>query len=208
MPRSPEPARRQILDAALRLFAVRGVAGVSLREIRIAAKQRNAGALHYHFGSKDGLLRALLERELPPLVARRRVLLAEAKMSPPGDMRSVAAVFVLPFAELATGSARDRSIILLLSRLHDDVSLSLDRIMDLVGDTAIGDAIGLLRSRTIHIPEDIMSERLTVANSIFLHAAATRARGGRRERRLTDALFSANLVDMFHGALIAPVGET
>ena len=55
-----------------------GIAGVSLREIRLAAKQGNAGALHYHFGTKDGLLRALLERELPLLVDRRRVLLAAA----------------------------------------------------------------------------------------------------------------------------------
>jgi AcrR family transcriptional regulator len=72
MPRSSEPARRQLLDTALRLFAAQGIAAVSLREIRLAAKQRNAGALHYHFGSKEGLLRALLDRELPPLVAARR----------------------------------------------------------------------------------------------------------------------------------------
>ena len=206
MPRSPEPARRQILDAALKLFAQRGIAGVSMREILVAAKQRNAGALQYHFGSKEGLLRALLERELPPLVARRRALLAAAALSSPDDLRAIAAIFVLPFAELATGGPGARALVLLLSRLHDDVSLSLDRIMDLVGDTALGDAVALLRSHTSDIPESVMSERLTVANSIFLHAAATRARGGRRERRLDDAAFTANLVDMFHGALTAPVG--
>jgi AcrR family transcriptional regulator len=109
VPRSSEPARRQLLDTALRLFAAQGIAAVSLREIRIAAKQRNAGALHYHFGSKEGLLRALLERELPPLVARRRALLAEAAALPAGDLRPVAAIFVLPFAEMATGTERERS---------------------------------------------------------------------------------------------------
>src|SRR5690348_1535178 len=109
MARSPEPARRRMLDAALRLFAARGIAAVSLREIRIAAKQANAGALHYHFGSKDGLLKALLERELPPLVARRRALLADATAAPARDLRAVASVFVLPFAELAAGTARERA---------------------------------------------------------------------------------------------------
>src|ERR1700761_7204515 len=102
MPRSSEPARRQLLDAALRLFATQGIAAVSLREIRLAAKQRNAGALHYHFGSKEGLLKAVLERELPPLVARRRELLALAEAAPTADLHAAAAVFVLPFAELAT----------------------------------------------------------------------------------------------------------
>ncbi len=206
MPRSPEPARQQILDAALRLFAGRGIAAVSMREIRIEANQRNAGALQYHFGTKDGLLRALLERELPPLVERRRALLAAACAGPSGDIRIVAAVFVLPFAELATGSARDRSLILLLSDLHNDVSLSLDQIMDLVGDTAAGDAANLMRARIQHVPPAILNERLIVANSIFLHAAAIRARGGAREQRLDDAAFRDNLVDMFHGAIVASRG--
>jgi AcrR family transcriptional regulator len=207
MARSPEPARRRLLDAALRLFAARGVAGVSLREIRIAAKQANAGALHYHFGSKEGLLKALLERELPPLVARRRALLAEAAAAPTSDLRAVAAIFVLPFAELAAGTARERALILLLAQLHDDITLSLTHIMELVGDTAIDDAIGLLRARLRDLPETILSERLTVANSIFLHAAATRARGGKRERRLDDEAFSQNLVDMFLGAVTALIAR-
>ena len=93
MPRSPEPARRQILDAALQLFATNGITGTSLREIRLAANQRNAAALQYHFTDKEGLLRALLERELPLLVDRRRALLSEAH-----DLWSIAAVFVLSIA--------------------------------------------------------------------------------------------------------------
>jgi AcrR family transcriptional regulator len=204
MPRSPEPARRQILDIAPRLFAARGVAAVSLREICLAAKQRNAGALQYHFVSKEGLLRALLARELPPLVARRRVLLAEAAATT--DLRAVAAIFVLPFAELATGSDHERSVVLLLSELHDDVSLSFSQIMDMVGETAIGEAARLLHARITGIPDAIPTERLTLAHSIFLHAAAIRARGGLREHLLDDEAFRRNLVDMSLGALTVPVG--
>ncbi|MDB5397146.1 MAG: transcriptional regulator, TetR family [Rhodospirillales bacterium] len=201
MPRSPEPARLQLLDTALRLFAARGIGAVSMREIRLAAKQRNAGALQYHFGTKEGLLRALLERELPPLVARRRVLLAQAAVAPPDDLRAVAAIFVLPFAELASGDPHDKSVVMLLSDLHDDVSLSFSQIMDLVGDTAIDEAAALLRARLKDIPDVILSERISVAHSIFLHAAAIRARGGSREQQLDDEAFSRNLVDMFCGAL-------
>ena len=47
---------------AERLFAERGVDGVSLSEINRAAEQGNNSALHYHFGSKDGLVSAIRDK--------------------------------------------------------------------------------------------------------------------------------------------------
>ncbi|MDQ1430054.1 MAG: hypothetical protein QOF40_656 [Actinomycetota bacterium] len=196
MPRSPEPARRQILDAALSLFARNGISGTSLREIRLAANQGNAGALHYHFGNQDGLLRALLERELPLLVERRKALLAEVT-----DARSVAAVFVLPFAQLATGTDHEREVVQLLSQLHDDVSLSIEDIVDLIGDTGSGDAYALLRARVVGISDDVLAERVRVGVNSFLHAAAIWAREERRAHQVGEDVFCSNLVDMFLGAV-------
>jgi AcrR family transcriptional regulator len=209
MPRSPEPARRQILDAALRLFATNGIAGVSLREIRLEAKQGNGGALHYHFGTKEGLLRALLDRELPLLVDRRRIVLAEALASDDEDVRSAAAVFVLPYAQLATGTERERHVVQFLSHLHDEVSFSLEELQDLIGDTAANDAGKLLAARIgDRLGADVLSERITVGTSSFLHAAAIWAREGeRRQHRVSDETFRLNLVDMFLGAVTAPVAK-
>ena len=198
MPRSPEPARRQILDAALELFAVSGISGTSLREIRLAANQRNAGALHYHFGDKEGLLRALLERELPLLVDRRRALFAEAQ-----DLRSVAAVFVQPFAEMATGSVHERRVVQFLSQLHDDVSYSIEDIQELIGETGLHEAYGRLRELT-DVPADLLAERVRVGLNSYLHAAATWAKGQRRKHLVDEEVFRRNLVDMFLGALVAP----
>jgi AcrR family transcriptional regulator len=203
MPRSPEPARRQILDAALRLFARNGITGTSLREVRLAAKQGNAGALHYHFGDKAGLLRALLERELPLLVERRKALLSEAT-----DVRSVAAVFVLPFAQLATGTEHEREVVQLLSELHDDVSLSIEDIADLIGDTGTKEAYVLLRERVVGVRDEVLRERVRVGVNGFLHAAAVWARGERRAHEVSDELFRANLVDMFLGAVTVGALDT
>jgi AcrR family transcriptional regulator len=206
MPRSPEPARQRILDAALRLFAAKGIAGVSLREIRLEAKQGNAGALQYHFGTKEGLLRALLERELPLLVDRRRDLLAEALETVSDDVRSAAAVFVLPYAQLATGTEHERDVVRFLSQLHYDVSFSLQEIQELLGDTAANDAGRLLGKRLApQFGQKILGERLPIATNSFLHAAAIWSRQGeRREPRMSDATFRTTLVDMFVGALTAP----
>ena len=52
--------RQALLDAAADLFAERGVEGASVDAIAEQA-DRTSGALYDHFGSKDGLLFALLE---------------------------------------------------------------------------------------------------------------------------------------------------
>jgi AcrR family transcriptional regulator len=56
-----EQTRRALLDAAAELFAERGINGSSVDAIADRAG-RTSGALYDHFGSKDGLLFALVER--------------------------------------------------------------------------------------------------------------------------------------------------
>jgi AcrR family transcriptional regulator len=51
-----------LLDAGTRLFAARGPDGVSVREIAAEAGV-NHGLVHRHFGSKEALLAAVLDRE-------------------------------------------------------------------------------------------------------------------------------------------------
>ena len=58
--RAPETKAR-ILDAAEALFAKRGYHGTSIRDISSAARVQNAQTYH-HFGSKEGLFRAVVER--------------------------------------------------------------------------------------------------------------------------------------------------
>jgi AcrR family transcriptional regulator len=59
--RDADDSRERILQAAAELFAQRGYAGVGVDEV--AARSGLAKtALYYHFGNKDGLLAAVLER--------------------------------------------------------------------------------------------------------------------------------------------------
>lgn len=59
--------RDKLLDAAARLFAERGIDNVSIREIVRTAGQHNASAVHYHFGSRGEVLRAVLARHVPAI---------------------------------------------------------------------------------------------------------------------------------------------
>ncbi len=58
---TPHPRRDQILDAAMRVFTVKGFNAASIREIAVEAGMSHTGVLH-HFPDKAVLLETLLER--------------------------------------------------------------------------------------------------------------------------------------------------
>jgi AcrR family transcriptional regulator len=62
-PRDGDPAetRRGILEAAEACFAKSGFAGATTRQVASRAGV-NVATLHYHFGNKEGLYRAVLDR--------------------------------------------------------------------------------------------------------------------------------------------------
>ena len=104
--------RARLLDAAEDLFLVHDTAAVSVRTINSAAGL-NPGAVHYHFGSKHGLILALLENRL---TARLDVLshLAELEKAPRVSARAVVALAVDPLLTLAAGSKQERLWVRLL----------------------------------------------------------------------------------------------
>ena len=71
---SSSTTREALIDAAELIFARDGFAGASLREIMRDA-DANPAAVHYHFGGKDGLLEAVLDRVVEPITTRRLELL-------------------------------------------------------------------------------------------------------------------------------------
>ena len=96
MARSALVTQARLVSSAEVLFAARGLDGVSLNEITKSAGQRNASALNYHFGGKDGLLDAILEKHQPGLDAERRRMLEELESTENASLRRLVEVLVLP----------------------------------------------------------------------------------------------------------------
>jgi len=71
----PADTASRLRRTAERLLAAHGVDGVSLRQITRDAGQRNSTALQYHFGSREGLLRAVLDHHLAHVTVRGSALL-------------------------------------------------------------------------------------------------------------------------------------
>lgn len=111
-----EPTAVRLLDAAERLIGARGVDAVSLRAINAEAGS-NVAAAHYHFGSKEALVGAVLERRMTVLAEQRYRELAPLEADPAPSARAVAAVFVRPLFELAR-DAEGASYVAFLAALY------------------------------------------------------------------------------------------
>ncbi|HBL31514.1 MAG TPA: TetR family transcriptional regulator [Acidobacteria bacterium] len=87
--------REALLDAAEKLFSEHGIQASSLRMITQQAGA-NLAAVHYHFGSKEGLVRAVFARRLRPLEEERLRLLVACDEAGEAGVEQVLAAFVAP----------------------------------------------------------------------------------------------------------------
>lgn len=117
----------RLLDSAEGLFAERGVRQTSLRAITQEAGA-NLAAVNYHFGSKKGLLLAVLDRRVVPMNDERFELLdlATAEAGPDGPtLEAVMQAFLAPAVKLGQGDGRQ--FFPLAARLHSEPDESLRR---------------------------------------------------------------------------------
>src|SRR5262249_4920316 len=105
--RTSRPVRQKnstplaLIEAAERLFGRYGIEAVSLRQINAEAAIGNKSAIHYHFGDRIQLVRAIWEYRLPVLESRRSALLREAReRGTLGDPETLLAILSLPTYEV------------------------------------------------------------------------------------------------------------
>ena len=93
--------KQKILDTAERLIAAQGFASTSLRQI-IAEAGVNLAAVHYHFGSREGLIRAVIARRVQREDIRRLEMIAALEIDGrDDDLRSLLEAITRPLCETA-----------------------------------------------------------------------------------------------------------
>jgi AcrR family transcriptional regulator len=156
----PRPAtgRQALVEHAERLFAERGIEGVSLRDVCAAAGQRNHSAAQYHFGDRAGLVVAVYEARMTVVDQRRRALMAglEAERRLDGVDGAVEAI-VLPLLEVVTGI--DSWYARFLARLRWDPFAS-DVVAGLPAAASFRDARDRLLGALAALPADVRRSRV------------------------------------------------
>ena len=190
-----------LILAAERLFAERGIEAVPLRQVNQAAKQRNMSAAHYHFGSREGLVQAVLSYRLPDLDRRRGAILDERSQM--RDLRFYLEAFVLPLTEELIPRETGNFYIRFMQqyeRYRRDYGLVSELTPHSV--TIYRDITQLLG----HLPSHVRSLRMgSLINLIHSVLAITEERLAKGEVKCDDvALIASNLIDMCVSALTAP----
>jgi AcrR family transcriptional regulator len=190
------------VSAAEKLFAARGVDRVSLREINRASGARNAVALQYHFGDRDGIVRAVVRKHYRQVDRQRHQMLDAYEAESHDDVRKLSAALVLPaaakLADIDGGPEYLRIAAELLNRPTGafdpdtpfDMSASIDRWRALVGPFLEQDATRLHRR----------------FNAIRFSAMELGRRAQTAPHR-DDRLFTSQLVDLVTALLLAPVSS-
>lgn len=168
MTRDGAATRLTLLRTAERLFLERGLEAVSLREISAAAQQKNHSAAGYHFGSKEGVVDAILLRHSAPLhrmydEAMDRV---DARPAAETSLSAILALMVGPIVQKLDDEDGGLAYLSLCAQLSVSDRMPLESRS--VATTPPVLRIWMAVMARVNIPDDVMPLRLArLAGTIY-----------------------------------------
>lgn len=167
--------RDALLDAAERLFADVGVDAASLRSITSEASA-NLASVNYHFGSKEGLVRAVLSRRFRPITEQRLAALdaCESKTEDGSPrLECVLRAFVEPvITMMANDPDQGAHFIRFMGRFHAELNETTEPMLtEEFGETLARFEVAL-RNALPELPPDELFWRFHFAMGAMLHTIA------------------------------------
>jgi len=189
--------RELLMTTAERLFAVHGVEGVTLREIQLEAGQSNASVITYHFGSKAGLVRALITFRYRTVDKRRALSLEQARADGVSDdPRAAVWLIVRPLVESIEAG---EMFVPFLARLSENPRTHAEYWPGRI-EAATVDALADL-TLLAGLPDRVRRGREVQLYNSVLNLLSEHARSG---RRISEGQLN-NYVDGWVGMLTAPM---
>jgi AcrR family transcriptional regulator len=158
-----------LLESAERLFAERGISSVPLRDIALAAGQRNNVAVQYHFGDREQLLREVTSYRAGTSERVRAEQLAQLLASGrPIEASDLVRAFVLSLVHHLEGGSHYLSF---LSRYIIERG-GYGGLEGAVSTSTVNTMLSLLRLVLPDHPEALLDERWTITMTSSVHSLA------------------------------------
>lgn len=205
----PSDTRAAIVAAAERLFAERGLHGVSLVEIGQVAGQRNRSAVQYHFGDKAGLVEAIRRKHHASIDRRRtrRLDLLEARGE--ATLREFIEALVYPLAEEVLNADGGVAYVAFNASLVADPNFS-PLARQSTEQATPARLLGHIVRTARELPRELVGPRMRLVTGMLFHGLADEARMAARGPTIDPARwdhFVRNLVDCIVAVLDAPASS-
>ncbi|MFC8042642.1 TetR/AcrR family transcriptional regulator [Nocardia sp. NPDC057353] len=198
-----EAARGALMDAAEELYGRDGIDQVSNRRIAERAGNANHSAVAYHFGDRDGLITAMLDRYTARAEPLRARLLAALDPDPalPALLHCLVLPAVRGLVDLPAPSWRARFVNQV--RAAPSTAPLLERPVAGAASAAIMAAV---RDRLCHVDPAVLDGRgWVLTRMVFEVCAAYEAELAAGQREPEPAALACFLTDAAAGMLAAPV---
>ena len=203
-----EATRQLILAEAERLFSERGISAVPLRDIGIAAGQRNHAAVQYHFGDRDELVRAIMEtRGAESEASRSDVVMNLMLGTSTPTVVDVVDAFVRPLAIHIEPNNHYLAFLSLL--ITEQGGYQSPEIQGVHAGASVVTLSTLLTRLVPEMPAEVIKERWPLAMTSSVHALARYQSAQQKKVPLPasiDVLIS-DLVAFLAAGLVAPLPE-
>ncbi len=177
-----------ILDAAERLFAENGIDAVSLRTI-ISEAGVNLAAIHYHYGSKDLLIKEVFGRRIRPVNRQRLMLLDECEARAgqgPLPIEDVLRAFFSPAIRLSHDKERGHIFMRLCGRFWSEVSVKMQAEFDDLFREVLGRFLAAFHRALPHLSRKEIFWRVHFAVGGMIHTMVDSERLARMSGGLCD----------------------
>lgn len=165
-----EKARQALMDAAEELYALHGVEAVSNRAITEHAGSANHSAVAYHFGTRDGLISALLRRHMDEVGPLRTARIE--RLDDDADLRALIACWVLPHVHVLRSTPAPAWRARFLYQLRTLPSADT-LIREAMADADDPEALTARMSATLgDLPRGILHARAQIAAGVLLGVCA------------------------------------
>ncbi|WP_210605105.1 TetR/AcrR family transcriptional regulator [Brevibacterium oceani] len=198
-------AREALLDAAEELFARDGIGAVSNRRIVEHAGAANHSAIAYHFGGREGLLRALVMRHQDEISRRRDELISQLSDAP--SIHELITCRLRPLVELLDGLPRPSWRAQFISQVSA-VPSAVGVVKDVIGGSDVPEDLRFINGAVEGIPEGVLRGRAYLLGSMVVRVCADQeARMNEDANKGSWEQVGRFLIDAAAGMLAAPVTD-
>lgn len=198
-------ARDALLDAAEELFARNGIDAVSNRRIVEHAGAANHSAVAYHFGGREGLLRALVERHHDEMSRRRRELTEQLGETP--NIHELVTTRLRPLIELLDSLPRPSWRAQFMSQISA-VPSAVEVAKEVIGGADLPDDLRFINGAVDGIPESVLRGRAYLLGSMVIGVCADQeAKMNEDANKGSWEQVGRFLIDAAAGMLGAPVTD-